>query len=138
MKTSLLLFLLMCVFMLFPSFACAGMIDGISGFFSSLLGYVESFWAFLTVGIPTIIGDFFVWLSSYLLYLKFTFLLSGLEFAHSVSTTFLEMINISDAINVAIDALPQDFKQIAIDIRFFDALTLVIEAWITKMVYSGF
>lgn len=138
MKTSLLLFLLMCVFMLFPSFAYAGMIDGISGFFSSLLGYVESFWAFLTVGIPTIIGDFFVWLSSYLLYLKFTFLLSGLEFAHSVATTFLEMINISDAINVAIDALPQDFKQIAIDIRFFDALTLVIEAWITKMVYSGF
>ena len=134
MKTSL--FLLMLV--LFPSFAHAGVIDGISGFFSALLGYVESFWEFLTVGIPTIIGDFFVWLSSYLLYLKFMFLLSGLEFAHSVATTFLNMINISEAINVAINSLPQDFKQIAIDIRFFDALTLVIEAWITKMVYSGF
>ena len=126
------------IVLVMPNVVFAAQVNGMNGFFGSVLGFADGFWEFVTVTIPNIVSDFFIWATAYYLYLKFTWMLGAVEFAHSGAKTFLELIDISSVVNVAISALPSDFKQIAVDTRFFDGLTLVVEAWITRLVYSGF
>ena len=111
--------------------------DGGTGFFSGVMDFFGGIWSFIWVTIPATINQFFVWLFTYALYLKFYFIKSSLEFSHAVALGFLDMVNISAVVNSAIDSLPSDLKQIALDIRFFDGLTIIIEAAITRFVYQS-
>lgn len=126
----ILLFILL--FVSAPSFASTG----IGGFFSEVLGFFEGVWLFFTETIPMVIGNFLVWVYSFVLYIQFNLMLDSLMFAHSVALSFLDLINISGVVNSAISALPSDLKQVAIDVRFFDSLTILVEALITRMVYQ--
>jgi hypothetical protein len=123
----------------FSAFASDGTqtVDGIMGVLGLIGDFFYSIYLFIFDYLPSLIVQFFVWLSAFALKIKFYFMYEGLVFAHSIATTFLELIDISSFVNSAISALPQDMKQLASDFRFFEALTLVVEAWITKLVYSG-
>lgn len=112
-------------------------VSGITGFFDYVLEFLTSLKVFIFEVIPQTISNIFIWITSWFLKMKFLSIYYSLEFAHAVATTFLDMINITNFVNSAIGSLPQDMRQLASDIRFFDALTLVVEAWITKLVYSG-
>jgi hypothetical protein len=123
----------------FSTFASSGVqtVDGIMGVLGLIGDFFYSIYLFIFDYIPSLIVQFFIWLSAFALKLKFYFMFEGIKFAHSVATTFLDLIDISSFVNSAISALPQDMKQLASDFRFFEALTLVVEAWITRLVYSG-
>jgi hypothetical protein len=125
---------------LFAPFASAdsGIVSGITGFFSYVMEFFDNIKIFIFETIPNAMTNFFIWISSWYLKMKFMSIYYSLQFSHSVATTFMDMINITTFVNSAISALPQDMKQLAADVRFFDALTLVVEAWITKLVYGGF
>lgn len=110
---------------------------GVTGFFDTATIFFMSIIEFFTVTVPNKISEFFVWLSSYLLYLKFKLMYSSLVFAHEVALSFIRMISINEVVNTAIANLPPDLRQAASDMRFFDALTLLIEAFITRLVYES-
>ncbi|XPF92672.1 DUF2523 family protein [Colwellia sp. RE-S-Sl-9] len=116
----------------------SGSVDGLSGFFTFVSNILADINNFIFVTIPELINNFFVWVTSFYLKLQFFAMYESLKFSHEVALTFLSMIDISSFINSAISALPQDMKQLAVDLRFFEALTLVVEAWVTRLVYSGF
>ena len=109
---------------------------GTDGFFSYVTEFFYDIYTFIFVVIPTKIGDFFVWLSAYLLYMKFYFMYESMLFAHDVALTFLGLLDLTSVINTAVSALPADLRQAAHDMRFFDAFTLVVEALITRMVFT--
>tara|TARA_B100001063_G_C16710570_1_gene527774 strand:- start:580 stop:1005 length:426 start_codon:yes stop_codon:yes gene_type:complete len=113
------------------------LLGGLSSFFGFVVDILNSIYHFFSFVIPTAFSEFLLWISSWYLKMKFFSIYHGLEFAHSIAITFLDMINITNFVNSAISSLPNDMRQLASDIRFFDALTLVVEAWITKLVYSG-
>jgi len=125
--------------MSFSTFASAGIqqVTGLMGIVNSIGDFFYSIYLFFFDYLPSLLGQFFVWLTAYALKIKFYFMYQSLVFAHQVATTFLELIDISSFVNSAISALPQDAKQLAAEFRFFEALTLVVEAWITKLVYSS-
>lgn len=127
-----ILLVLIILFVSFPSFASTGL----SGFFDEIFTFFNDIWLFFTETIPDLLTRFFVWITTYLLYLKFSLILGSLEFSHSVALSFLDLIDISSVINTAISALPPDLKQVAVDVRFFDSLTLLLEALITRFVYK--
>ncbi|XPF94287.1 DUF2523 family protein [Colwellia sp. RE-S-Sl-9] len=116
----------------------SGSVDGLSGFFTFVSNILADINNFIFVTIPELINNFFVWVTSFYLKLQFFAMYESLKFSHEVALTFLSMIDISSFINSAISALPQDMKQLAVDLRFFEALTLVVEAWVTRLVYTGF
>jgi hypothetical protein len=129
------------MFLLFPFsvFAMDGIqeVTGIMGILGLIGDFFYSIYLFIFDYLPSLITQFFVWFSAWALKVKFYFMYQGLVFAHDVATTFLDLIDISSFVNSAISSLPQDMKQLASDFRFFESLTLVVEAWITKLVYSG-
>jgi hypothetical protein len=112
-------------------------VDGLMGMFKFVTDFLYTIYAFIFNYIPSLIVDFFVWLTAWSLKMKFYFMYQGLVFAHEVAIVFLDLIDISSAVNTAISALPQDMKQFAADINFFESLTLVVEAFITRLVYSS-
>mgnify|MGYP001249456305 CR=1 FL=1 len=121
-------------FLLFSSSVFA--VDSI-GFFDGVFIFFADIWDFLTIAIPNAIGKLFIFLSTYALYIKFYLLKASLEFSHSVAVSFLGLVDIKSAINSAISGLSPDLRQAALDFRFFDGLTLVIEAAITRFVYQA-
>jgi hypothetical protein len=116
----------------FPTFASSG----ISGFFNDTLTFFQDIWIFITVTIPSGVTRFFVWLYTYAVYLKFKIQYESLSFAHSVAISFLDLIDLTSIVNSATSALSPDLKQVALDVRFFDSLTLLVEALITRLVYK--
>lgn len=129
----LLIFVLL-IFMSFDTFASS---TGVTGFFDSVVSYLNEFLYFFTNTIPTTINTFFVWLTSYLLYLKFYLMYSSLVFAHEVALSFINLININDVVNASVSNLPPDLRQAAYEMRLFDALSLIVEAFITRLVYQS-
>ena len=128
-----LLILLFCLFISFDSFADD---SGMFGFFGSVEAFFTDIWFYITDVIPRKITEFIFWLKLYLAYSKFYMMLELLRFAHEVALSFIQQLNINEVINVAIDNLPQDLRKAAVDMRVFDALSLLIEALITRMVYT--
>ncbi len=112
-------------------------VTGLMGMVKFVTDFLYTIYAFIFNYIPSLIVDFFIWLTAWALKMKFYFMYQGLVFAHEVAILFLDLIDISSAVNTAISSLPQDMKQLAVDVRFFESLTLVVEAWITRLVYSG-
>jgi hypothetical protein len=111
--------------------------EGDLTFFSAVVDFFAQIWDFIFVTIPKLIDDFFIFLVAYSLYLKFVFIGAAVSFSHAVALEFLSMINISGVVNSAISSLPADLRQVALDIRFFDSLTVIIEAAITRFVYQS-
>ena len=125
--------------MSFSTFASAGVqqVTGLMGVVNSIGDFFYSIFLFFFDYLPSLLGQFFVWLSAYALKIKFYFMYQGLIFAHQIATTFLDLIDISSFVNSAISSLPQDMTQLSSVFRFFESLKLVVEAWSTKMIYSG-
>jgi hypothetical protein len=111
-------------------------VTGLMGIIGKIGDFFFSIYIFIFDYVPSLISQFFVWLFAWGLKLKFYFMYQGLVFAHDVAETFLDLIDISSVVNASITALPQDMRQIAVEFRFFEALTLLVEAWITRLVYS--
>jgi hypothetical protein len=125
-------FLIVIFLLLFPSFAFSADF----GFFTDVNNFFDDVWSFITVTIPEAIESFFVFIATYSLYLKFYFIKESLIFSHTVATSFLDMVDLNQVINSSVSALPGDLKQVVVDIGFFEALTLVVEAGITRFVYQ--
>jgi len=137
-------YLLFALFLILPFSTFAALpipveqeVTGLMGMVKFVTDFLYTIYAFIFNYIPSLIVDFFVWLTAWALKMKFYFMYQGLVFAHEVAILFLDLIDISSAVNTAISSLPQDMKQLAVDVRFFESLTLVVEAWITRLVYSG-
>lgn len=129
--------LIVLVLVLFASPAFAAEV-GIGGFFTAVVEFFNDIWLFFTDTVPSKIQQFFVWVVTYLVYLKFYFIKSSIEFSYAVAIGFLNMVNISVVVQSAVDALPLDLQQVTADIRFFDGLTLIIEALVTRFIYESF
>jgi len=107
-----------------------------SGFFEDVASFFNGIWFFLTVEIPTAITNFFVWLISWLIFLKYTMFLHAIEFASQIATSFLDLVELNSMINLAVADLPSDVRSVLVDVGFFEGLTILIEAVITRFVYN--
>jgi hypothetical protein len=129
----LILFLL--VFLSFDVYAE----ENSTGFFA-IFGAIENFFIdifiFITVVIPEKITEFIFWFKLFIAYMQFSLMLDTLRFSHDVALTLIDSLNINDVIDVAISKVPSDIRQAAIEMRFFEALNLIVEALITRFLYS--
>jgi len=124
------------IFFMFMSFSSFAADTGFFGFFGSVEAFFHDIWFFITDVIPRKITEFIFWIKLYLTYMKFYLFLETLRLAHEVALDFIQQMNISEVINVAISNLPNVLQKAAADMRIFDSLSLLVEALITRLVYS--
>ena len=112
--------------------------NGITGFFEKSLMFMNSFSNFIFFDIPSKIVQFMAWLGTYIVWIKLLIIQSSLESSHDLAVKLIDSLNMTQVINSAVSNLPPDTRQILIGIRFFDGLQLVIEAYVTRFIYSMF
>lgn len=123
-----LFFILFIVFYSASSFSAGfGFLDYASGFFNSI-------WLFFTVDVPNFILNIFLYILEYAILLKINSLIFFTEFAFSLSVSFLDSINLVDILNSSISQLDSDILQTLVDVRFFDGVQLIIEAFVARFI----
>ena len=128
-------FLLLFLF-LFSSFAFAQDSSTATNFWDGFTTFFQEIQEFIFVYIPATIQRFVVYVASYALYLQYLMILSSLDLAFSVAQSFLNLVDLSGAISAATSGLPLDLQRAAYDFRFFECVTLVIEAYIARFVFD--
>ena len=131
-----LLFIVILLFLSFDVFATSQTSLSFSGFFSDIGSFFTEIWSFLTVTVPTAIRDFFVYLGSWLVLIKFVIAIESMQFLNDVAIQFLDLIELNSMINAAVQNLPNDVRSVLVDVGFFEGLTIVIEALMTRLVYK--
>lgn len=130
-----LLALILLTFISFDSLANAGD-TGLFGFFGAVELFFNDIIYFFTDVIPRKITEFIFWVKLYIAYTKFYLMIETLRFSYEIALSFIEQMNINEVIDVAVSNLPPDLRKAAVEMRVFDALSLLIEALITRFVYS--
>lgn len=125
-------FFLLIVLLSFPSMAS----DGVLTFFDTVLEFINEIWIFFTVTIPMKIEAFFGWLVKWLIFSKIQSMIWAVEFSNTIAIEVLDLLALDDLINTSISGLPSEIRNVAIDVGFFEALTIVFEAFLTRLVYS--
>ena len=114
--------------MLFSTSAFAGgFIDSVSSFFSST-------WEYLTLDIPLFMKNFLTWLLQYIILAKVTSMIFFSQLAYTVASTFIDNLSLVTVIQSSIGQLDSDIVQTLVDVRFFDAFTLIMEAFVTRYI----
>lgn len=126
------------LFFMFVSFSALAdeSAQGFFGFFGAVELFFNDIYIFITVVIPEKILAFVFWLKLYLAFNKFYFMLELLKFSHAIAIDFMAQLDITGVIDAAVSNLPPDLRKAAIDMRVFESLNLLIEALITRFVYS--
>jgi len=105
--------------------------------FIAIIGSIfESIWIFISVDIPNFFNRLLAYIIKYTVLLKFNTLIHTTEFAYSIATDILQTLNLTQIINASIGRLDSDLVQTLINIRFFDAAQLIIEACLTRFILN--
>jgi hypothetical protein len=134
-----LILLLAFLFISFDSFATASQSSlSFSSVFSDIGSFFSGIWNFITVTVPSAIRDFFVYIGAWIVLMKFVLAIESMQFLNDVAIQFLDLVELNTMINVAVQNLPNDVRSVLVDIGFFEGLTIVIEALMTRLVYKMF
>ncbi|QTE84363.1 DUF2523 family protein [Shewanella algae] len=130
------LFIALAVLFFMPSaYANTG---GIAGFAQQVIDYGADFWLAITEGVPDMFMRMTAWAFEAAVYLKFMLYLEGIKFSWGVAKLVLQDLSISQTLNTFAGALPSTLRAVLVDIRFFDAVNVILQAFVTRMVMRFF
>ena len=128
-----LIFILL-VFM--PCFAFAETYADTGGFFQMIGDFFNGIWDFFFVDIPNLIqralAYFIIWYTKASLYAQFEFM----KYSWGVAEIIIQDLNIMSLITAQMTLLPLDVRQAFVDMRFFDGVNLLLNAYMTKFVMN--
>jgi hypothetical protein len=131
MKNIFIFFALSFLFFSFSSYAAE---SGLQGFAQSILDFFSDFWEAITEGIPNLLQRLAAWAFEAAVFLKFLLYLESIKFAWGVAKLVLEDLSISSTLSQFFGALPPTARAILVDIRFPDAVNVILNAYVTKAV----
>lgn len=123
------------VFLLTFSFSVhAETYEGVNGAFKMATHFVTDIWTFLETDVPDFITRFFAWFIEWIILAKLTVEYETIKFSWAVSKQVIENFQIGSKIAAASSALPRDVQAALVDMRAFDALNVVIQAYVSRFV----
>ena len=129
-KFIVLIFITFCSFTVYASDQLGG------GFWSDIGHYLFVVFDFITVVIPQTIENFFVYIFTLAIKIKLSLTFSGVVFANDLATNLISDIGLNTLISNAVGALDGDLKSLLLDLGIFQGLAFLIEAGVTRLIYS--
>ncbi len=128
------------VFIVFAGFSTNALAadSGIQEFAQSVLDFGSDFFYAITEGVPNMLVRLGAWAFEAAVYLKFMLYLESIKFAWSVAKLVLEDLSISSTLSSFFSALPPTARAILVDIRFPDAVNVILNAFVTRAVMRFF
>ena len=122
----------------FLAFANTTTYEDAAGTSQMLADNITGFWTYLFDDMPSALERFWAWLLQYWVQMKLYAQLELMKFSWGVAKAMIENLSIMSQITAQISVLPIDARQALIDMRLFDAINLLIQAWMTKFVMGTF
>lgn len=98
----------------------------------------KELWSYFFDDVPSMMERFFAWAIIWLVKAKIYLQLESMKFAWGVAKVIIADLNIMSQITAQMGALPPDVRQALVDMRLFDAINLVLQAYVTKFVMGLF
>lgn len=111
-----------------------GNYEGFEGAAQAMGHFFTDVWAFLDEDLPNFFKRALAYIIEKITLMLITIELESIKLAWSVAESILENFQIGSKLASAANGLPQDVKAALVDMRFFDALNIIIQALVARYV----
>lgn len=128
--------IILLIMLFIPSLAFANIpvYEGISGLAEAIGNFFTDIWNFLLADLPSFFNRAMQWFFLELSLFMINAEIESIKFAWSIAKSVMEGFQISSKITAASSALPPDVQAAVVDMRLFDAVNIIIQAYISRYV----
>jgi len=122
-------------FMLFPFLAfAADSNSGFGGAFQSIIDFCTDIMNFFTIAIPSFFHRLTAWAFEAFIYIKFLLYVETIKYSWQVAKLVISDLSISETITSSLSSLSPTIRAVLSDLRLIDAVNVVLNAYVTRMV----
>lgn len=122
------------LFVSFFTFSEEQTYSGIGGASQLVADYITDTWSFFYSDVPDLIERSFAFFVVWAVKIKLFLYKEGLAFSWGIARAIIQDLQIMSQITAHISLLSPDVRQALVDMRFFDAINIVIHAVVTRFV----
>ncbi|MBQ4852835.1 DUF2523 family protein [Pseudoalteromonas sp. MMG012] len=123
------------IFVLFlPFFAFADTYTGVAGAAQAMGDFFTDIWSFLDDDVPSFFERALAFFIEKLTLLRIAAQLEAIKLSWSVAKVVMENYQIASKVLSAANSLPRDVKAALLDMRFFDGLNIITQAFLARYV----
>lgn len=108
--------------------------SGVQGAATVASNFINDIWDFFDKDVPEFFERALAYIIKQVVLFKINAQIESMKLAWSISKEVLESFQIGSKIASTANALPQDVKAALVDLRFFDALNIIAQAFIARYV----
>ncbi|ALQ10374.1 DUF2523 domain-containing protein [Pseudoalteromonas sp. SCSIO 43210] len=132
-KKTIFLILICLPFFLMAN-ATATTLTGAQGVVTSAGNFMSDFWDFFDNDVPNFFKRALAYIIEKVVLFKITAQIEAMKLAWSISKSVIESFQVGSKIASAASGLPQDVKAALVDLRLFDGLNIIVQAFIARYV----
>ena len=127
-------FSLVVIALILPFYTFAETYQDAAGTSQMIADSIGDYWSYVFDDVPTMLERFWGWLIIYWVKLKLYAYIELMKFSWGVAKVIIQDLNIMSQITAQMSLLPQDVRQAFVDMRLFDGINLLFNAYVTKFV----
>ncbi|MGL1956083.1 MAG: DUF2523 family protein [Colwellia sp.] len=136
MKKLLFLFIPFFLFLFLPFEVFSDTYQDAAGTSQMVADSFDNLWGFFFDDVPNMFQRFTSWAVIWFVKIKLYFYLESIKFFWGVAKVIIADLNIMSQITANMSLLPQDVRQACVDMRFFDGVNLLLNAFLTKFIMN--
>ncbi|WP_024609902.1 DUF2523 family protein [Pseudoalteromonas sp. TB64] len=137
-KKTLFLILIFAPFVVFGADEPVEVGQGIQAAATTASNFIEDIWDFFDNDIPSFFQRAVAYILEKVVLFKINAQIEAAKLSWSVAKTILESFEVGSQIANAATALPQDVQAALVDMRLFDGLNIIIQAFVARYVMRFF
>jgi len=108
--------------------------SGFGGAFQSLIDFATDIMNFFTIAVPSFFHRLTAWAFEAFIYIKFLLYIESIKFSWQVAKLIISDLSISETITSSLSSLSPTIRAVITDLRLIDALNVILNAYVTRMV----
>lgn len=105
-------------------------------FFSTINTFTDDVSSFLFDDVPSLIDRMIAYIIEFITYIYIKMMIYGIQTSFRVAELILSDFGFTQAIEQYANLLPPDMRNAAVNMQIFNALNLIVEAYIARFVIS--
>jgi hypothetical protein len=124
------------IFLFIPFIAFGDTYQDAAGSSQMVADSFSELWTYFFDDVPSMFQRLTAWAVIWLVKAKLYLQLELMQYSWGVAKVIIQDLNIMSQITAQMALLPQDVRQACVDMRFFDGVNLLFNAYITKFVMN--
>ncbi len=128
--------IILCLFLFVPFLALGDTYQNAAGTSQMIADSFGEMWTYFFDDVPSMFQRLTAWAVVWLVKAKLFIQLELMQYSWGVAKVIIADLNIMSQITAQMSLLPQDVRQALVDMRLFDGINLLLNAYMTKFVMN--